>query len=88
MASSENEIKLNILESLARSQRALARIIETVADISEYSQSTAAHIANHIDIINKYQQALMGKMTKIQIRKIKKGSHTKPWLHPKVQLKL
>lgn len=38
----ENEVKLHLLRSLARSQRALARILESVADTAQPSSSPGA----------------------------------------------
>lgn len=92
----ENRTKLHILNSLARSQRALARIIESVADMSEGAASsgrsgpsdpgeTADQIVVQLEAISRYQRQLTEKLTGIRIRKFQRGTPGKPWLCAKLQ---
>jgi hypothetical protein len=90
----QNELKLDILHSLARSQRALAEIVETIAPVmtatfinnsSSQAVSTdqvAKQILAHIGNLSRYQQALAQKLSGIDIRHVKYGKPGKPWLAP------
>ncbi|TVY11840.1 hypothetical protein [Paenibacillus cremeus] len=84
----ENRTKLHILNSLARSQRALARIMESIADVVEGTEPTAQKLAEHIEAISKYQRQLSSKMMGIRLRRKTYGRVTmKPWIHPMVRRK-
>lgn len=76
-----NEIKLDILESLARSQRAISRIIESVADVSSSSDKAANHVLENLDIITKYQHEIANKLFNIHVSHLKKGHPSAPWLN-------
>jgi hypothetical protein len=78
----ELRIKLHILTSLARSQRALTHMLETVADISTNSKETASKIAENVQVISQYQRQLTAKISGISIRYRKKGRPAKPWINP------
>ncbi|MCS7458817.1 hypothetical protein N0M98_01580 [Paenibacillus doosanensis] len=77
----ENKLKLHILHSLARSQRALARIIESMADVSEIPAASAERVAEQIDAISRYQKQLAVKLTGIRIRKFRRGHPGALWLN-------
>lgn len=81
----ENELKLDILESLARSQKALARMIESMADVSEGVSGSAQALRANIMALVRCQRALAGKIGGIRISSIKRGQPGKAWLHPKVR---
>ncbi|UUZ84319.1 hypothetical protein LJK88_11785 [Paenibacillus sp. P26] len=76
----ENRVKLHVLHSLARSQRALARMIEQMADVVEASGPTAGRLAEQIDAISRYQRVIAVKMLGVRIRKIRRGAPGKLWL--------
>ncbi|NOU96521.1 hypothetical protein GC093_25360 [Paenibacillus sp. LMG 31456] len=79
----ENRTKLHILNSLARSQRALARIIESMADMTESSASSgtaADKLVEQLEAISRYQRQLTEKISGIRIRKFRRGTPGKPWL--------
>lgn len=78
----QREMKLDILESLARSQRAMARIIETVADAGagpSGEDKAEQRIMKSIEAISGYQQAIMEKMLGITIGEVKTSSPSAPW---------
>ncbi|CAN7572478.1 MULTISPECIES: hypothetical protein [unclassified Paenibacillus] len=77
-------VELHMLISLARSQRALCRIIESVADHVEGSEQLAGHVADNLKSISDYQHALMLKLTKQPTRKRVNGKPAKPWLNKNV----
>lgn len=79
----ENKVKLHILHSLARSQRALARMIESVADVIEGSEAAARKLSEQIEAISRYQRQIAVKMTGVRIRRLRRlrrGIPGKPWL--------
>lgn len=81
----ENELKLDILESLARSQRALARIIEGMADVTGNVPGSSDALRENISTISRYQLVLAEKITGIRIASYKKGKPGNVWLNPKVK---
>ncbi|KEQ26320.1 hypothetical protein [Paenibacillus tyrfis] len=82
----ENKVKLHILHSLARSQRALARMIESMADVVEGSEEAARRLSVHVETISRYQRQLAMKMAGVRIRRrLRRGIPGKPWLGEKVR---
>lgn len=81
-----NEIKVDILESLSRSQRALARIIESIADISEASEETARNLQQNIEAITRYQETLMVKLFGIRPAKVRSSPPAKPWTNASLKV--
>jgi hypothetical protein len=91
---SQNELKLDILQSIARSQRALAEIVETIAPVVASSvqwtslgyEASSDHMAQQIltnlGSLSSYQNAIARKLSGIAIRHVKYGSPGKPWLAP------
>ncbi|MBD0381608.1 hypothetical protein [Paenibacillus sedimenti] len=77
----EQWIKLDLLTSLARSQRALTRIIESVAHSVEASPSLGKQVAENLESIVRYQHILTRKITGIRIAHIQKGTPAHPWLN-------
>jgi hypothetical protein len=83
-----NELKLDILESLARSQRAISCIIENVADVTSISDKTARHVLENLDVITKYQHSIANKLCSIREVRIKKGKPSTPWLNRSIVKKI
>ncbi|MFB6366736.1 hypothetical protein ACFCP7_22250 [Paenibacillus elgii] len=80
----ENKVKLHILHSLARSQRALARMIESMADVVGGSEAAARNLLAHMEAISRYQRQIAVKMTGVRIRRLRRGSPGRPWLGKEV----
>lgn len=80
----ENELKLDILESLAKSQRALARMIEAMADVSGDVSGFSAALRGNISILSRYQKVLAEKIVGIRVADVQRGRPGKIWLHPKL----
>lgn len=75
------KIKLHLLNSLARSQRAVARILECAADHAEQSDEFAKKIKQHIHFIETYQRILTLKMTRLMPGKVQRCPPGKPWVN-------
>ncbi|MEW9700268.1 hypothetical protein [Paenibacillus sp. SI8] len=76
-----DSIELHMLTSLARSQRALCRIMEAIADQVETSGELVKHVSENLEAISKYQRALVYKITKLSPRKRRKGKPADPWIN-------
>ncbi|MCZ8513579.1 hypothetical protein O9H85_14275 [Paenibacillus filicis] len=76
----ENRVKLHVLHSLARSQRALARIIESMADMAEGAESLSGDLGRQLEAISRYQREIAVKMIGVRIRRLRRGVPGKPWL--------
>lgn len=81
----QREMKLDILESLARSQRAMARIIESAADagaggVADGGASGSEEpLRKSIEAIAQYQLAIMEKMLGIRIGEVNSSPPSAPW---------
>lgn len=91
----ENHIKLDLLKSLARSQRALAVMMEELAELTSGShpgeESLQGHsllsphrIAEHLAVLAKHQVILTERITGMKLARIVKGRPGRPWLHRRV----
>ena len=83
-ASNRERIELHMLTSLARSQRALCRIIETIADQVAVSEQLAVHMAENLKTISEYQRSMIQKITKQSPRPRRLGTPGKPWISKNV----
>ncbi|MCZ8519159.1 MULTISPECIES: hypothetical protein [Paenibacillus] len=83
----ENKVKLHLLHSLARSQRALARMLESMAQVVDTSPATASELSAAVRTMAGYQRALAVKMVGLRIRKTRRGVPGAPWLSRRVRFK-
>ncbi|WP_127578764.1 hypothetical protein [Paenibacillus koleovorans] len=74
------ELKLDMLHSLARSQKALARMIESLADVTEQSIDTAAGLRENIRAIAEYQRTMAEKVAEIELPDtVRRSTPSSPW---------
>lgn len=78
----ERDAKIQVILSISRSQNALARILESIADVSGYSEETALTLANHMDRITRYQQAMASMLMNLTLNPLNTGIPSAPWLNP------
>lgn len=84
----ENEIKLNLLQALTDSQRAIAKMMQHVSDIVAVSEPTARHVLANIQVMTKYQKALADHIVHVSLRSHRvQGSPSTPWILPSAQIK-
>jgi hypothetical protein len=83
-ASNRERIELHMLTSLARSQRALCRIMETIADQVTVSEQLAIQMAENLQTISEYQRSMIEKITKKSPRQRRLGTPGKPWISKNV----
>lgn len=78
----ERDAKLQMVLSISRSQNALARILESIADVSSYSEETALSLAHHVECMTRYQQAMASMLMNIPLNRQYSGIPSAPWLNP------
>lgn len=71
---SEHAVKLEMIRSIARSQAALAAILESIAEITGQSELTARKLSDNIRILSQYQSAMCRMMSGISLHQPKQGS--------------
>lgn len=76
----ENELKLDILESLSRSQRALASIIEHMEETVRANNEISKGMLEHVRPLGDFQRALALRILGIRIRRTVIGKPGQWWL--------
>ncbi|EXX85491.1 hypothetical protein BG52_08360, partial [Paenibacillus darwinianus] len=69
----ERLVRLDLIASVAQSQRALARVLDTIADVSVVSPAAARSIADNIRLLSGLQQSMAAAVTGIRFREIRTG---------------
>ncbi|WP_139995433.1 hypothetical protein [Paenibacillus paridis] len=84
----EREAKIAILASLARSQQALARILESVADVVDCSSEGARLLRDNVSSLTAMQETIAEAATCLYWRRRVryKGKPSHPWLQPKLTI--
>ncbi|MEF2967935.1 hypothetical protein V3851_19065 [Paenibacillus sp. M1] len=72
--------KLKLIESIAKSQMAMARILDSLADVSGHSGATARHLAENITVLSKYQDAIARTVCGISVHRVHYGTPSSPWI--------
>ncbi|RTE02097.1 hypothetical protein [Paenibacillus whitsoniae] len=79
------QIELHLLISLARSQRALSRMLEAAADQVEASGDLAQHIGENLGAIAAHQRALLQRVTGLPVRVRSHSAPGKPWVNAQLR---
>ncbi|WP_424769040.1 hypothetical protein [Paenibacillus sp. sgz302251] len=84
----ELEAKASFIGSLARSQQALARILESIADVADCSPETAKLLRDNVRSLTSMQEGIAEAITSLTWRKRikRRGKHGKLWLQPSLRL--
>lgn len=72
--------KYKLIDSIAKSQTAMARILDSLADMSDHSKETARHLALNIDTLAKYQNAMARSVCGISLYRVHYGTPSSPWI--------
>jgi len=78
------EIKLELLRSIAHSQEALARMLDSAADVTGASGLPAAAVREHVRVLTGLQRALLESVAGTSWRPPTSGMPAPPWLSPEV----
>ncbi|WP_174818599.1 hypothetical protein [Paenibacillus kobensis] len=76
-------VKLDLIASIAKSQHALARILESIADVSSHSDPLAASLRRNVEHLSRLQQTLAESVTGIRLGELRRGRPARPWLNRK-----
>lgn len=84
----EREARTALLASLARSLQALARVLESIADIGEYSPETAKLLRDNMHSLTAMQKSITELIAGLDKRKRARRSARpgEPWLQPWLRL--
>ncbi|OBZ13372.1 MULTISPECIES: hypothetical protein [Bacillales] len=84
----EREARADFLASLARSQHALARILESVADVADQSPDTAKLLRDNVRSLTDLQETIAEAATGLAWRRRvkRRGKPVKPWLQPQLTI--
>ncbi|RXZ81205.1 hypothetical protein EBB07_16065 [Paenibacillaceae bacterium] len=76
----EREVKLELIASIARGQNALARVLESVADLSEQSPALTKSIREQVRLLTGIQLTMAEMLTGTRLRNYRLGKPGKVWL--------
>lgn len=74
------EAKLRLIDAISQSQLAMARILASLADVTELSPDVARHLAGNIDRLTKYQEAMARTVCGLTFHRVKYGTPSPPWM--------
>jgi len=77
-------IKLSLMGSIAKSQEALAQILQNVADVSDVTGVAPQTLQEHVRVLTGMQGALLRIMTGASWRPPMWGTPASPWLSEEV----
>ncbi|AOZ91964.1 hypothetical protein [Paenibacillus crassostreae] len=79
--SKQNDAKIALINAIALSQHALARILSSIADVSAHSEITARNLQENIRLLTEYQSSMSQMITKIPLQRNKYGTPSLPWIN-------
>ncbi|WP_138755438.1 hypothetical protein [Paenibacillus sinopodophylli] len=84
----ELETRMAFLSALARSQNALARILESMAEAGECSPHTSKLLQDNVSTLTAMQESIAETVTGLAWRRrnVRKGRPVQPWLQPKLSI--
>ena len=82
----EHEAEIAMVSSTARSQQALASILESIAEVTAHSETTSRTLAENIRLLIDYQSVMAEMLTGIPFNRFKLGSPASPWINSEYQL--
>lgn len=80
-------IKLSLMGAIARSQDALARILQHVADVTDLSGVTPETLQEHVRVITGMQGALLRTVAGKSWQPPVRGTPSSPWLAEQVAIR-
>ncbi|MFC5528502.1 hypothetical protein [Cohnella yongneupensis] len=77
-------IKLSLMGSIARSQEALAKILQNAANVTDLTGVTPETLQEHVRVITGMQGALLHMVTGFSWRPPVRGTPASPWLSEQI----
>ncbi|MFC3800537.1 hypothetical protein [Cohnella sp. GCM10012308] len=84
----EWEAKLAMLRAIARSQEAMARMLESAADVSATGIPSAAALREHVRVLTGLQAEMARSVTGVSWAPPKQGRPAGPWLKKAAAVRL
>jgi len=84
----EWEAKLSMLRAIARSQEAMARMLESAADVTAAGEPSAAVLREHVRVLTGLQAAMARSVAGVSWRPPKQGVPARPWLKKTAAVRL
>ncbi|WP_256759869.1 hypothetical protein [Cohnella sp. WQ 127256] len=81
----EWEIKLQLMGAISRSQEALAKILENVADVTDAAGVSPATLHEHVRVLTGMQGALLRTVSGTSWRPPIQGRPASPWLSDRIK---
>jgi len=82
----EREAKLELVAAIARSQMAIARMLESLADLSQLPRFEAGAVTENIRLLSNLQQSLAESVIGTRLCERRTGRPGQPWLAAGIQL--
>lgn len=76
----EREAKVALLEALVRSQQAVARMLESTADLYCAGPAGPGSGSEQLARLAALQYAMAGQLRGIRLRELRHGNAARPWL--------
>ncbi|MFC4099619.1 hypothetical protein [Paenibacillus xanthanilyticus] len=76
----EWEARIELIRSIAKSQLAIARILDSVADVVGHSPEMARKVYDNVESMTAFQQSLAEKAAGLRTHKPRQGRPGKPLL--------
>lgn len=83
----EWEAKLAMLKAIARSQEAMARMLESAADVGATGAPSASVLREHVRVLTGLQAEMARSVTGVSWTRPKQGRPARPWLHKAAALR-
>lgn len=85
---SVREARIAFLASLAKSQEALARILNSVAEVADCSPDTAKLLRDNVRSLTSMQETIAEAVTSLAWRRRikRRGKPAKPWLQHQLRM--
>jgi hypothetical protein len=81
----EWEIKLHLMGAISRSQEALAKILESVADVTGMAGVAPETLHEHVRVLTSMQGALLRTVSGTSWRPPVRGKPASPWISDKIK---
>ncbi len=76
----ERQVKLELVAAVAQSQRAIARMLDSLADLSHMSPLDSRAAAENIRLLTNLQQSLTEAVVGTRLCERRSGQPGRPWL--------
>lgn len=84
----EHEVKLELVDSIAASQHAIARLLHSMADVIPHAEVSAKSMEESLRLLTAYQHEMARMLGGISLPKPRHGVPSSPWLPPQQRIRI